>query len=124
MVGMTPSRSGPDSGSWAATRDIDQVFAASGSSAPARRSRGRSRSARRNGASGRTSDAEPLLELLDRRAERRLADKAGLRRVTEMATIGERDQETELSKGRKNALPSTLIDFLDQAIVFFTFAIK
>ena len=39
-------------------------------------------------------DAESLLELLDRRAERRLADEAGFRRLTEMAAVGERDQET------------------------------
>ena len=59
-------------------------------------------------------DAETLLELLDRRAERRLADEAGLRRVTEMAALGERDQELELTECGQNSHTTTVIDFSDQ----------
>ena len=43
-------------------------------------------------------DAESLLEFLDRRAQRRLADEARLRRMTEMTALGERDQELELAE--------------------------
>ena len=42
-------------------------------------------------------DAERPLELLDRRAQRRLADEAGLRGLSEVPAIGEGDQEFELA---------------------------
>ena len=46
-------------------------------------------------------DAKRLLQVLDRRAESRLADETGLGRLTEMAAVGERNQESELAKGRE-----------------------
>ncbi len=55
-----------------------------------------------------------LLELLDRRAERRLADEAGFRRLAEMAAIGERDQKLELAERGQNPHKAFVIDFNDQ----------
>ena len=60
-------------------------------------------------------DAEHVLQLLDRGAEGRLADEAIARGGAEMATLDNRDEETELAKGgERRAHDATIIEKHDK----------